>query len=211
MKRFLNLPNRNKIDWIQFVKLNFCNKSIKRMKGKFIYPYRGSNIKVSKKGTIILEADLFLNFSPLKGGRSYLFLEAGATLKVLRTFKVFYNCDVAVYSGATLTLGGGYMNAGSQLRCSQLITIGKGAAIARGVIVLDSDSHEIVSEDHVIDQPVIIGEHVWLGVRSTVLKGVKIEDGGIVAAEAVVTKDVMANTIVAGNPARCIRENVEWK
>jgi acetyltransferase-like isoleucine patch superfamily enzyme len=158
-----------------------------------------------------MESDLIVNFSPMTGGESYLMLDAGAELKVQGVFKAYYNCDVAVYKNAVLNLGGGYMNAGSQLRCSKSISIGKGATIARDAYVADSDSHQICDGKHVVDQPVVIGDHVWLGIRSIVLKGVTIGDGAIVAAGSVVTKDVAAKLIVAGIPAKCVREEVEWK
>jgi acetyltransferase-like isoleucine patch superfamily enzyme len=55
-----------------------------------------------------------------------------------------------------------------------------------------------------------IGDHVWIGARAAVLKGVTIGDGAIVAAGAMVTHDVPARALVAGVPARLVREGVEW-
>lgn len=52
---------------------------------------------------------------------------------------------------------------------------------------------------------------VWICAKATILKGVTIGDGAIVAAGAVVTKDMPAYSLVAGNPARVIKENVIWK
>ena len=60
-------------------------------------------------------------------------------------------------------------------------------------------------------KPIFIGDHVWIGANSTILKGVSIGDGAIVAAGAVVTKDVKPNTIVAGCPAKEIKEIKEWR
>jgi serine acetyltransferase len=54
--------------------------------------------------------------------------------------------------------------------------------------------------------PVHIGDNVWLGDHAMVLKGVTIGENSVVAAKAVVTKDVPANVIVAGNPARVVKE-----
>ena len=52
---------------------------------------------------------------------------------------------------------------------------------------------------------VVIGNDVWIGYRVTILSGVHIHDGAVVAAGAVVTKDVPAYSIVAGNPARVVK------
>lgn len=57
-------------------------------------------------------------------------------------------------------------------------------------------------------RPIVIEEKVWIGINSTVLPGVRIGHGAIVGANSVVTKDVAPNTIVAGNPARFIK-NIE--
>ena len=54
--------------------------------------------------------------------------------------------------------------------------------------------------------PVHIGDNVWLGDHSTVLKGVTIGDNSVVAARAVVTRDVPPNVVVAGSPAKVIKE-----
>ena len=81
----------------------------------------------------------------------------------------------------------------------------------------------IIGGDHLFDKPgtpiifsgrpkmpkTIIGADCWLGARSTIIAGVSIGDGVIVAAGAVVTRDVDANTIVAGVPARPIRKRFE--
>ena len=53
--------------------------------------------------------------------------------------------------------------------------------------------------------PVIIGNNVWIGDKATILPGVTIGDGAVIAANAVVTKDVPAYSVVGGNPARVIK------
>ncbi|QDV40946.1 Maltose O-acetyltransferase [Stieleria neptunia] len=93
------------------------------------------------------------------------------------------------------------------------ITIGRHCLIAGGVRISDFDGHPIDAEDrrnglttpsHEVSS-VSIGDDVWIGHGAIILKGVHIGDRAIVGARAVVTKDVPADTIVAGNPARHVK------
>ena len=54
-------------------------------------------------------------------------------------------------------------------------------------------------------KPIVIGDDVWIGACAIILKGVTINNGAVIAAGAVVTKDVEPYAIVAGNPARIIK------
>lgn len=100
------------------------------------------------------------------------------------------------------------MSPGSRLSASDEIVLGDGVMLANGAYVTDSDWHTIYDRTVRDEQchPVRIGDNVWLGDHSTVLKGVTIGDNSVVAARAVVTRDVGANVVVAGNPARVVRE-----
>ena len=60
-------------------------------------------------------------------------------------------------------------------------------------------------------QPITIGKHVWIGQNAMILKGVNIGDGAVIAAGAVVTKDVPAGCLAAGVPAKVIKKDVIWK
>lgn len=59
-------------------------------------------------------------------------------------------------------------------------------------------------------KPVKIGNHVWIGTRVTILKGVNIGDGAVIAAGSVITKDIPAGSLAAGVPAKIIRDKVIW-
>jgi carbonic anhydrase/acetyltransferase-like protein (isoleucine patch superfamily) len=90
------------------------------------------------------------------------------------------------------------------LSSTHSIEIGNYVAIGNYVLIIDHDGYGL-DGNLALEKPVKIGNHVWIGVRATVLKGVTIGDNSVIGACAVVSKDVEPNTIVAGNPARKIR------
>ncbi len=97
---------------------------------------------------------------------------------------------------------------GTRISASDEIVIGDSVMMAHGVYITDSDWHGIYNrtERDPDPRPVRIGDNVWLGDRCTVLKGVTIGDNSVVGACAVVSRDVPPNVVVAGNPARVVRE-----
>ena len=74
---------------------------------------------------------------------------------------------------------------------------------------MDSDAHSLDGLRRTA--PVVVGNHVWIGTRVTLLPGVTVGDCGVIAAGAVVTKDVPAGALVGGVPAKVLKEHVEWK
>ncbi|MEM1153748.1 MAG: acyltransferase [Pseudomonadota bacterium] len=108
-----------------------------------------------------------------------------------------------------VTIGDGVlMSPGSRISASDDITLGDGVMLANGAYITDSDWHTIYDRT-IRDErsyPVTIGDNVWLGDHATVLKGVTIGENSVVAARAVVTRDVPANVVVAGSPAEVIKE-----
>ena len=100
-----------------------------------------------------------------------------------------------------------FINSGCRFQDQGGIYIGDNVLIGHNV-VLATLNHEENPErrGNLIPSPVKIGNDVWIGSNVTVLPGVSIGDGAIIAAGAVVTKDVADNTIVAGVPARYMRD-----
>jgi acetyltransferase-like isoleucine patch superfamily enzyme len=97
---------------------------------------------------------------------------------------------------------------GSQIISSFGIAIGAGAMLASGVYISDSDWHGTYDRTREAGQaaPVVIEDNVWLGLRVIVGKGVRIGKNSIIGAGSVVTQDIPANVIAAGNPASVRRE-----
>ncbi|WP_095514188.1 DapH/DapD/GlmU-related protein [Rubrivirga sp. SAORIC476] len=109
--------------------------------------------------------------------------------------------------GARLTVGDDtYINNGSVLSARRSVTVGARCQVATGVILMDADFHAVGDLDAPGKAaPIVIEDDVWLATRAVVLKGVTVGRGAVVAAGAVVTKDVPPYTLVAGVPARPIR------
>jgi acetyltransferase-like isoleucine patch superfamily enzyme len=98
----------------------------------------------------------------------------------------------------------------TEIHCGREVSIGARCAIAWDVVILDRDYHALDAGGEQC-RAVTIGDHVWIGCRAIVLKGVTIGAGAVVAAGAVVTDDVPERALVAGNPARVVRERVSWR
>ncbi len=113
--------------------------------------------------------------------------------------------------GARITIGAGSLvNYDTKIFSSREVVIGTNTFISWNVTITDSDFH-LIDDALAPDSPVRIGSNVWVGAGAMILKGVEIGDGAIVAAGAVVTTDVPAKTLVAGIPARVVREGVSWR
>jgi acetyltransferase-like isoleucine patch superfamily enzyme len=110
--------------------------------------------------------------------------------------------------GATLRLGAGsFVNTGASISARARVDIGCRCQIANHVVIMDSDFHGLLERDKPEPPaPIVIEDDVWIAVRATVLKGVRIGRGAVVAAGAVVVRDVPPHTLVAGVPARVVRE-----
>lgn len=109
-----------------------------------------------------------------------------------------------------LTIGcNSHVNSGCILDARGNITIGNNVSISHKVNLM-TGSHDINNKKFKgVFRPIVVEDYVWIGVNSTILQGVHIGKGAIIAAGAVVTKDVSPFTIVAGIPAKEIGHRTE--
>lgn len=125
----------------------------------------------------------------------------------------YERCTFFVDRGAVLTIGDNVGMSQAALVCHKSITIGDNVKIGGGVCIYDTDFHSLdpimrrSSEDlkNRAEKPVVIGNDVFIGAKSIILKGVTIGENSVIGAGSVVTKTVPANQIWAGNPAKFIR------
>jgi len=189
----------------------FYCKYVKKINA--LIPYKTSKVILSPTARIKIDGKLSLNTNCMKqNGRSTILrIDENAEMLVRGNFDVFYGGDIICFKKSRLIIGSGFCNSNVTIRCTKSIKIGNDVAIAHNVTIMDSDAHNIIQYDHKKTKPVIIGNHVWIGSRAMILKGVKVGDGAVIAAGAIVTKDVPANSLVAGTPARVLQTNIKWE
>lgn len=181
------------------------------MDGNFIYNYenidqKSTVIRFSGKNNILFvspDVKVANSVFDFRASNSVAFID-GAKLRA--DIMLGHGCVVYVGKDTTFT-NKCHITAAED--CD--IFIGKECMVAEGVYISNTDGHPIYDESGRrvnLGASVYIGDHVWLGRRSEVLKGVKIHSGGIVGSHSVVTKDVASNAIAVGVPARCVKNGV---
>lgn len=107
-----------------------------------------------------------------------------------------------------LTIGDDvFFNHNCSITCAEKVTIGNHCMFANNIVIIDHD--HVIGGNGVTGEltarPVTIEDHVWCGANVTITKGVHIGAGAVIAAGAVVTRNIQENTVVAGVPAKKIR------
>ena len=123
-------------------------------------------------------------------------------------------CYLYIGPLATMVMGTqSYVTSTSHFFINHGLIIGQDVAISWGCQFLDDSLHTLTYEGQIpkLDKRIIIGDHVWIGSRVSVLSGAVIPTGCVVASGSVVTKAFSeTKVLLAGNPAKIIRHNVEW-
>src|SRR5256714_14156846 len=137
----------------------------------------------------------------------------------------YAGCSFAIGENGRSTVGDFTLLNGALIMAEEKIEIGSFCLVSWNVGIADSDFHPLEPAQRLIDAqalapyyenrpprpklktaPVKIGDNVWIGMNAVILKGVTIGENSVVAAGAVVTKSVPANTVVAGNPAVVVKK-----
>ncbi len=176
-------------------KVSFCLHDTVIAKGVLI----NGIIRIYGKGKIIIEEDVRINSrlrnNPI-GGQTYT--------------------SIYVRNNAMVKIGKGTGISNSSIFADNKIEIGSFTKIGGGVKIYDTDFHSLSytnrmdkRTDWAPSSPVVIGDNVFIGAQSIILKGVTIGNRAIIGAGSVVTKNIPNDEIWGGNPAKFIRKNDE--
>lgn len=171
-------------------------------------------MKLFNAGKLVVEsggklfAGLFSNQLGMHpGSKGVIRINKGGFFNVRGNVRLAESCRVYV-SGNLLIGDNTFINPNTMILARNRVEIGSNCAISWDCQILDDDLHIINSSEP--SAPIKIGNHVLVGSRSIILKGVSIGEGAIVASGSVVTRDIPANCLCGGVPAKVIKRNVKW-
>ncbi len=212
------------------VSLNSIYLSLRHQRGgKIRFPIRAApsaRMRIAKDAELKLGGRMILGLSPeLDAGpaadfemdtvqRAVITMRAGSRLETTGWVALGPGSQIIVAPGGNVVLGQGHHSSvGSVIICRSTITMGGDGGISWGSLVMDSNFHPVYRNEvpSTIDEPIHIGEHVFVGARSVVLKGSRIGDGTIIAAGSVVSGEIAAGVLAGGIPAKVLQENVRWE
>lgn len=209
--------------WYSFLKVNYRKNTVADIRnGKMLIPMKSAVLDIHPTAKIIAETGFLYGNNPVKGMTmpTCLRMEAGTTFKFhdgpltrygKGPYNLRYGAYIEVVNGGCLTIGQGAANVGLTIMCAKEVTIGNGVRIGRNVSIRDwNGPHVIINSTYKNHAPVHIEDHVWLCSGCTIMPGVTVGEGCVVAANSTVTKDVPPHSLVGGTPAKVIKENVEW-
>ncbi len=209
--------------WYNFIKVN-CRKNTfaSFKKGNVVYTMPSAVFDIHPTAKIIVKKGIMFGNNPIKGLKipTGLRMEANTTLEIHDgpltrygggPYNLRYGAYIEVINGGRLTIGQGAANVNLTIMCAKEVTIGNGVRIGRNVSIRDwNGPHVILSSTYHHHAPVHIEDRVWLCSGCTIMPGVTVGEGSVVAANSTVTKDVPPHSLVAGSPAKVIKSNVEW-
>lgn len=144
--------------------------------------------------------------------------EVSGTLIVNGKASIGRGSRISIGKNAVLELGNNFVITGRSSIISQKeVTFGNDCLLSWDILIMDTDFHRIMNEnDEIVNhpRPIHIGNHVWIGCRNTILKGVNIADNVIVSANSTITKDIVENNCAVGGlgkDAIILKRNLNWE
>ena len=144
--------------------------------------------------------------------------DVSGTLEVGGLTYIGRGTKLSIGDGATLSLGEGFCVTGnSEIICKKQICFGNNCLVSWSVLLMDTDFHLILDSNNVVTNvpsPIIIGNHAWIGCRSTILKGVSLPEETVVAAGSLISRSFSEKGCVIGGQGRdaaVLKRDISWK
>ena len=183
------------------------------------------NTRVRKLGKVFLDCDIhfgMVNLGFQQGGfrnkNDDTFIDIRGDIIFKGRCCLGKGCKVIVDSGGRIEFGHNFnCTAGLNMECKKSIIFGDNCVLSWDITILDTDFHPINDEYNVVVNPnkeIVIGNDVWIGYNSKIMKGVKVADNTIIASNTIVTKSVKQSGVIIGNEGnkqRILRSGISWK
>lgn len=182
------------------------NTCLKELKGKVIIeePPRYGMIKIG-----------FGDIGIFDKQKSRTILQIFGTLKFKSNAQIGHGSKISVGKKGTLIIGKNFkITAETAIASHKEIVFGDNCLLSWDILIIDSDFHAIRDlNGNQLNEPqrIEIGNNVWIGCRTTILKGTKIPDDSVIGASSLVNSKLLGeNSIFAGIPAKLTCENIQW-
>lgn len=178
-----------------------------------------------KRGNLLIDAPVkpsMIHIAAQKSSKRGVGTNSRAAILIDQGGKIVFHGRASIGAGSSLCAHGGSIDLGDRFSCnvncflysSIGISCGKDVLLGWNVSIRDNDGHPIYdAEGRQLnkDQEIKIGDHTWIASHADILKGVHLAEGTIAGTRSVVTRSVeQKNCIIAGVPARVIKQNVHW-
>lgn len=140
-------------------------------------------------------------------------LHSGSVLHIKGRATLGPGVKLSIHDDAEITIGDKFWITGNTILISdQEIFFGDGTVISWNVYISTTDFHSIYTDDNIINKSkrIRIGDNVWIGKNSTVLKGANIGSMSVIGLNSIVAGKVEKNTLSVGAPCRVIKKNISW-
>lgn len=194
-------------------KVYIIDKNGNKKRKFFFRKIGGIKIKFKGKNATVILHEPIKNIKKCKihcGNNS--FIEIGSTKNSVRGLRIFANPQ-----NATCLIGKDFSSTSKAcIVCAadKKVSVGDDCMFATQVMIRNTDSHIITDNDGNIlnpDQDIIIGNHVWLGYNSLILKGAKIADNCVIGANSLINSECpIPNSVYAGSPAKLVKKDINW-
>lgn len=184
-----------------------------------------NNVKIINiKGEVVINSDIKSGMVLLGFGEISIFdkkryksiwnnkgkIIFGDKCKLDHGFRIDVNGNGELYFGQNCNI-----TANSSIICNKRIVFGNDLLMSWECLIMDTDYHKIYNQNNNVandDEEIVIGNHVWICCRNTILKGSVIEDNSILGSCSRLSSKIKEQgVLISGNPAKVVKRNINWK